>query len=283
MPKNYILGFGISGAIASYYLPNFYVITEPIPRPFPRGPQYLYDDPLTRKLMKDLEMDLSTRTVKVGYKDGKKVVPPNEELLRKYHRATRGLDPDEEWLKAHLIKEFQIIDVTFDDIVQRIYDEVQERIIIDSIISIDLEKKQLIGVNGEYKYKNLISTIPYPFFASMAGTKLKGFTWKNITIAVLPAYDFDIPIYSTEFDYICIPGNPYRITKWVMPFVTAEFIGFRKYSVSKYIAMGKIVSGEVPDLSEFNVALLGRFAKWKKNYKVHDCLKDVMQLRRDLY
>ena len=282
---NYILGFGISGAIAAFYLDEFKVISKPIKfSRFPLGPQYIYDTPETRSLFEDLEIPIKTRTVKAGYLVNGKIQPPNKEILSKYHYFIRGTLHDEKWLQEHLRWKFEVIDYPFADVVAKIYQVTADRIIEDEIISIDLEHKRLIGIFDEYEYKKLICTIPLPELSTLAGIKTK-LRWKPIIVNLQNQKDVGVDIYSVDFDYVYLMGRqPYRITKLIEPYVVAEYTtkDVPRALCTKIIPYGKIIEGKAPDLSEFDVYLVGRFARWDKNYKVHDAIRDVKKLEEAL-
>jgi len=278
---NYILGFGISGAVAAFYLPNFKVITRPVHIGIHlQGPQYIYDTSETRRLLKDLEIPINTKTIKAGYLVNGEIKPPSKEILIEYYRHVRGGSCDNRWLEEHLKWKFNILDCLFVDVIAKIYQLMQDNIIEDVIISVDLEHKRLIGMFDEYKYDKLICTIPLPELSRLAGLKTN-LKWKPIVMAVQHKKDFSFDIYSTDFDYVYLVGKqPYRISKFIDPYVVSEYTTKEAPAAfyKKVIPYGKIIGGEVPDLSEFDVYLVGRFAKWDKTYKVHDAIRDVKKL-----
>ncbi len=278
MGNNYIVGGGIAGMVAGYYLEDYTVLMPP-PKysKFPLGPTYVYDAPLTRKLLEELEITIMPGTIKVGYQTYTGVRRPNVDILTAYHWGTRCCDPDPVWLREHMDGEFKILELS-DNSFQFLRDElliqISDQVKFDYMIDVDLDEQRLIGYTN-YSYDHLIWTAPLPILCCLSGITAD-LSSQDITVVLEGVGTLNYPISKSEFDIICFPNRqPYRITKWREPYVVSEYLGLIDGIGVKQMPRGKIIAGTAPDLSEFNVTLLGRYAQWNKTMKLHDVLKEI--------
>ena len=275
--KTLILGFGISGAMASALLPDAVVVSKPVSMAFPSGPTYLYETPMTRRFVAELGFNPATLTIRPGYVFGGAISEPEESVLYAYYKKTRGGEPDEEWMSDHMQKSFDVLDVSFSDVIKRVFYEREEQVLFDNIKSIDLNEKTVSGEICDYEYDNLIVTLPYPTFCKMAGIPCD-VSYKPISYCVEPATKLGSAIYETDFDYLYSLGEePYRITKFKEPWVMSEYLGEKPDAMHTFFC-GKILGGQATDMREYGVHFLGRYAQWKKNVKAHQVLETVARL-----
>ena len=276
MTSWYVLGGGISGTIAGYIL-NAPVVTRPEkPIPFPLGPQYLYADPLTEKLLQTLGLPTTTRTVKFGFFDPDVgVSEPTPELAERYYISTRNRRPPHWWISRHT-KFFEAFEVS----PRRLHETLKRKveIIYDEIYAIDLKRKVLIG-EEKHHYDKLVSTIPLPVFSRLSGLHLEGtLSWKPITFRRVHVDELPFDIYETEFDYVYLIGHDvYRVTRHTPPYVVEEILGESEGHVLQY---GKILGGRPITIKD--VVFLGRYAEWNPRILVHHVLRKTVKLSLQL-
>lgn len=285
MNGSYILGDGISGLIAKYYMPEYTIISKQNVVPsFQLGPQYLYTSRCMYRLLDELGLSTGKHKVRVGYSSDGAYIYPSLRDWKNYMLKTRGVVPKDKSIgMSNLRACFNVYDVTPAELVAKLRKGVKVR--RDTITNIDLENKVMCGWKRDYVFDKLVVTIPRPLFDIMCGEwdakKVnKRYRWNGVLF-----WKWEEPfnqIWDTKFDYVYMLDKKdpaYRVTKLEYPFVVREYIiddvmqpGLAIYNLE----FGKIVGSISPPNYE-GVQFLGRWAQWEDGIKIHDVVREVQK------
>jgi hypothetical protein len=249
---------------------------------FPIGPQYVWADDATSNFIKQLGLEIPIREVKVGYYYQDKFRTFCEPLKELYDLKVYGRRMEGSMSRGQPC--FKAFDISFSEFEQLLREKVRDRIIEDKIVGI--EKRKLIGEEGEYRFDILTSTIPLPELLSMLGLPNDGLKYRSIISVLVETYAPEI--WDNIYEIIYFPGLeviPYRVTKLEYPKVVYEFLNpepltlpFKGEPLGIRIKQyGKIIDGKPPveQLWKRRIRLLGRFAQWDRKIMVGDVIRRV--------
>ena len=268
---DYVIGGGISGLLASFYL-DIPVIEKgetKIPSPF-----FLWDTRETRELIEKLELPVKPRTIKIGHFYQGKFVSPTEQI-QKIYSVKMGKESSMSEGKTEL----KILDFNVSEFIAKLKENVQ--IINDEIVAIKMKK--IIGKKDVYLRDKLISTIPLPELLNILNIKSN---LEYSPIIFITAQTYEECIWNNEYDYIYLLDEDipfYRMTKKEKPVCVLEslvpVLYSRQFEIStlkiKILKYGKILGGTVPDLFDYKIKLLGRFGEWNSDIRTHDIIKKI--------
>lgn len=297
---NIILGAGISGLIWAKYHPNHFILTDQVGGQmmsyFDLGPRYLHNkSKAVEVFLKDLDVPLKFSTIRVGYLDDSGFVEnPNIEFRQKYFMKSRGQNSLEGFDPTVLntnVKEFEVCDVDFKDLINRLYYELDDRIYMGRASSIDL-KEQIIKTDTDMvlKYSKLVSTIPLNIFADVAGLDI---VLKSYDMAYcLTPYNF---FHLKNFDYVYDARSTtcfHRLTKCKQGIV-CDVLGSKVEEFKKqvyeqnsirheelsirYVKNNQIMSLEKDfEIEDKNVKFVGRYGTWNRRYKTETIIEEAL-------
>jgi len=299
MPRNFIIGGGLSGLIAGYYLPEFTIISPDYGgmhgASFPLGPQFLYHTLESDAFLTGLDMPIFPRQVKVGYYFKNRFVEPNEHFLQMYSQKVRSGQQTLDAMSG-MKTSFDILEVDWTHLIEVLRPKVN--IISGEVDKVFPDTHRLRLVDGRaFVYDYLISTVPLPILQRIL------FKWFPLKYAgVLFELELDLWYYlqAKDFDYVYFPDPEvpyYRKTQVEDPFVVVESITTSPTvkeekdrtiflpKVNQYwLPYGKIISGSTlefaQDLKEHEIYLLGRYGKWVPGYKLHDLVAEVQHWKK---
>jgi len=298
---NVVLGGGISGLIWAYYHPDHFIVTDQVGGQmmsyFDLGPRYLHNkSEAVFKFLKDLNVPIKLSAIKVGYFDDKGwVEDPNLDFRHKYYLKSRGQKTLEGFDPTVLntnLKEFQVCNVDFKDLIFKLYDVLSSRIYTGSVTKIDL-KEQLImtDTNMVLRYSKLVSTIPLNIFARLAGLSI---TLDSVDMAycLLKESFFDIK----DFDYVYVvisDANFHRITRCKQG-VVCDVLGknideFKKQIPIEYFTLlldqsiklvknSQIISLDKDfELEDTSIKFVGRYGSWHRRWKTETVIEEAQK------
>jgi hypothetical protein len=263
MIPNLILGGGPVGILlgAVYGYP---VITNEV-KP-PKGPVYLYDTIATRTLMKKLMLtSLTSREISIGYFfRGKLMDEPTEMSVMSYSLKMKKPAP-------YVPKTFRYFTIPWSHIFERAISHIPEVILAEASM-IDLKNQVIFdGTGSQYRYDNLISTIPAPLFQAVTGNTLP---WKLSSIPVILSVE-NIPQEVGQFSewekydyiYFCDYDDPrIRLT-------SSGYMERIDYCHSGS-NMNRIIGGSITPVK--NVKFMGRFARWEEHRLISDDVAEAI-------
>jgi hypothetical protein len=272
-----ILGGGVTGAIAAFYLPDSIVIDKGVTPEF-LGPHYVWDTPETRKLCEDLGLPINKRKVRIGvWYDGKFVEP--DARLRNLYRLK--LD-DMTASMSELNDTIDVIDITFEALHKALLDRIKDRLRVGTVTRVTQTKVN--STAGTFDADEIISTIPLIDLLELMGQKTDKLasTYQPLTFVLI-----DLPkshhFWKSGYDYIYFPGPDelfYRLTlgePCVLEFVNstvvipqdATLISIRR---KKYGRITKKIEADVG-----NIKLLGRYGRWEPRWRLQDTIREVLR------
>lgn len=299
---NIILGGGIAGLIWAYYHKDHFILTDQVGGQmmsyFDLGPRYLHDKPEpVRNFLEELNVPIKFSTIKVGYLDDSGWIEnPGPEFRQKYFMKSRGQDNLEGFDSTVLntnIKEFQVCDVDFKDLINKLFEKIGDRIYMGRASSIDLENKIVKSdTNMVFKYSKLVSTIPLSIFARVAGLDIKLQSF-DMAYCLLPSeVTFDLK----DFDYVYDARQEtvfHRLTKCKQGIVCDVFGSkvkeYMKQIWEKYYIVPKeeqirLVKGnqiisldkDFEILNRPEVKFVGRYGAWQRRWKTETVIEEAV-------
>jgi len=300
-----ILGGGVSGAICAYYIDKSILITESlggqIEAKFPMGPRYLHKKIEIHNLLKELNLSLDTKSIKVGYYiNGEYIDKINDKLKAEYYSKSRGLTSINKYPDSVLsdgLNNFEVFSIDMKDFYRAIISRISHnRIINKKIEKIDIFNKVLFSNNEFFKYRKLINTIPKDVFLSMCGNFYIGKFFNPITYLFVKS-DFDL----LGYDYVYFPemstSKFHRITKiengLVFDFAGVLLRSEVLYEAEKFMGtkfeiseMSKNMRAQIignDTTSDFeHIVHIGRFAELDHSIKVEDVIKHARQIKNNI-
>lgn len=296
-----VLGGGISGLIWAHYNSDCFILTDQIGGQmlnyFDLGPRYLhYKQQIIDSFLRDLNVPLKLSTIRIGYIDDSGYIQnPGEEFRKKYFMKSRGQNTlqgfDPTVLNSN-IKEFQVCNIDFKDLIDKLYDKLEKRIYMGKVTHINLNNSIITTDNNLIlKYKNLISTIPLNVFAKVANLdiKLQAF---DMAYCLLSNNFFDLK----KFDYVYDVRSStvfHRMTKCrhgiVCDVLGTKIEDFKnqvlpKYFTSSneqaivYLKNSQIISLEKDfELQNYPVKFVGRYSAWNRRWKTETVIEEAIK------
>src|SRR3990167_339981 len=300
--KHLVLGSGISALIYLYYHPESQAIGGEVrgglfAKQKCLGPQYLWVDKYSGKLLRDLCLPRTKKKIRIGYYYNGKVFSREKLSTIEYNRIrsryalnTRGT-VDKGSYMSQGVGSFKAYDLGVDTLVQRLLQEVEARIMPFNAIDIDIDNRLVHSTNGTYFYSKLISTVPAPLFLRLAGyehlvqsLQAKDKYYLTIDNDELPAWAKEC---TCDFDYVYVVNSYsdlhyYHRIKFDKTTAVLEFTG-RNTMVDNWKGPGLIkhVGGQIIGGSEIlkhldkNIIFLGRYAQWQHGIKTNQVLEKV--------
>lgn len=299
---NVIIGAGITGLIWGVYHPDHFILTDQVGGQmisyFDLGPRYLHNkSKLVARFLEDLEVPLKLSTIKIGYIDDSGWVDnPSIEFRQQYFMKSRGQTTLEGFDSTVLntnIKEFEVCDVDFKELISKLFDRLESRIYMGKATSINLDKQMLsTDSNMVLKYSKLVSTIPLNIFARVAGLSI---TLQSFDMAycLLSEDFFDLK----EFNYVydARTETPFhRMTKCKMG-VVCDVFGtkveeFKRHIDPKYFpipvdqAIRLVKNNQIISLdNDFKlknhpeVYFCGRYGAWHRRWKSETVIEEAQK------
>jgi hypothetical protein len=285
----YILGGGIAGLIFAFFNKDFKIITKDIGGQFNNyfdlGPRYLEDIPESRKFLTLLNIPIKQRTIYVGYKNCKNITYKKygQDKAKKYYHKSRGIseDPQQTFMNDQKSK-MQVLDVNFKSLINKLEEQLTNRIIPANILKIDLNEKEIITDNGIFEYSELVSTIPLNVFLKFIQKPNESYKTQDITYVLLNKNFINMD----DFDFVyCCDDEPYHRLTLTNEGIIADVLGsktqeeikkfFPKYIDYKVIKGIQIISGK-PLYNYEDIKLFGRYGTWDRTYKTEKVIQEAM-------
>ncbi|MCL6579737.1 MAG: NAD(P)/FAD-dependent oxidoreductase [Candidatus Bathyarchaeota archaeon] len=292
--RNFILGGGISGLICAYYNPSYTIISKntggQLKSPFPLGPQYLHRTPEVEELLMELHLPTDVKEVKIGYFYKGKFITPKDAHQREYWRKTRGNAPFTGECMMRKTENFEAYTTSPQYLMEALKLRVRN-VILAEAYHIDLDERKISCWEGDFKYDNLISTIPLPEFMKMSNRGTAVLSWHPIHFEYAETVEDGVLERilwkeGREFDFIYFPWEGvdfYRITKLQEPYCVLEYTTspfYEAYEIkvlkTHSIKYGKIIAGDAPEIED--VTFIGRYAKWDPKYFIHNVIRDAKRI-----
>jgi len=298
MTQTLILGGGISGAVAAYYMKDALVITDKmggqVGNKFTLGPKLLHCTPNTARLMDDLHYPLTARTVHVGYcVEGKYVDKLPEKYRAQYYAKTRGRSDPPKSAMSGGQQVFTAWETPLSVVLSILLHSIEKgRVVLDGIKRIDLQLKTVeTAGGGTFSFDRLITTLPLPVFYKLTRTQpLREPKYQPTTF--LHTADLPNGLNDLHYDYVYFVDPPIvapynRATRadeknWVFeypgtpPF--AERAGTDPNIVVQRIGQILDKEDELTFEDTDTVIGLGRYAEWKHSVLTESVVAKVQKL-----
>lgn len=286
-----IIGGGISGLIWAYFNPKAIIITDQIggqfSSKFQLGPKYIHIDEHSIRFFNDLEIRPKVKRIKIGFfYDGKLHSENTEENRKRYFMKTRGetSEPYRSVMSADKT-EFDSFDISVDEIIEKIKEKINNKIIFEKVISIDNHHKKITTQFTEIKYDNIISTIPLNVFLFLNNKPELAKRFKSYpTTFIYQRTNEECPFKDfQDYDYVYVSELKYpfhRITK-VPNGIVYEYKGDSIISSNNEVDrvvmnVGQLIQNDIKiDLK--SIKFWGRYAKWQHGLLVNDLLKEIYE------
>jgi len=294
-----ILGGGIAGLIWAHYHKDYFILTDQVGGQmmsyFDLGPRYLHNkSKAVSSFLKSLDIPVRLSTIRVGYIDDNGWQDsPGMDFREKYFMKSRGQDNlhgfDPTVLNTE-IKEFEVCDVDFKDLIFKLYSELEHRIYMSRVKEIDLENSTLTtGSNTVFKFSELVSTIPLNVFARVTGLNI---ALESLDMAYCLVSDNFFDLENYDFVYVSSSTKTYhRMTKCkygivcdvvgsqIQQFIDEtpeKFFTTPKEEAIKLVKNNQIISLEKDfELQDYPVKFVGRFGCWNRRWKTETVIEEA--------
>jgi hypothetical protein len=297
---NVILGAGIAGLIFAFYNKNFTVITKDVggqmASNFNLGPRYLHYTENAKSFLESLDYPIQRRLIRVGFiSDDGWIDNPDEDFRKLYFMKSRNI--------SHLVgydstvmntnkKEFEVIDVDFQDLTKRLEEAIsKKRFILGDITRIGIERKILDVSTAccgtkRLKYESLVSSIPLNiFYRHLEDDLIKPDLHSyHMTYALVNEEIDDLKDFDFVYD-IRTTTKHHRMTKAKLGIVLDYFGVVNKedlmrHFVSAYIDSRTLYNCQilpVEKILEFdNIKFIGRYGTWDRSWKTEKVIDEAM-------
>jgi hypothetical protein len=311
MSKNYILGGGIAGLLAAYYLPDFYLVSDKLGgqsgEDVSLGPRLIKFDDYTKTLMRDLGVYPFVKKIFIGYLMDQRAYKDMPEGFReKYVKQTREVDVVEDSHLSSGQNTIDVFDVEYKLIVDKLIEfiKLKDKFVEAKVERVDIEKKDLVAKRGDtelwLKYDKLINTLPLPLFYKLSNQQDKIVDFDALDtsfIQVLSTNPMDLKL-AEHFDYIYVVGQlfhrytylekkSYKVT-YILEYkgtVTEDNINLLNEHImnggAQIIDYKVIPKCQIKQskniLEDSGVQMLGRYAQWNHGIKINELLKEIKE------
>jgi hypothetical protein len=297
----YIIGGGISGLIYSFYNKGHVIISKNVggqlKTDFPMGPRILQRTSATTKLLHDLGISAKTRTAFIGYKIDENtfsnICPIG--FSRQYYIETRkplSIDsvPNSTMSDGKTFIEYYDIEML--DLIEHLSQ--YSHMYNSNVSSIDVENFNIILEDDmEFSYRNskLISTIPITLLCKLTDAKINHDLRTLDKIYILSDNFKD---YHQSYDYIYYIDSVYnRVTRYshenkhyhIIEYTGLDIETVRLHCKDNHInIVNEIIqrnaqickSMDSNPFKQYNIELIGRYAKWQHSIKIQDVIEESM-------
>lgn len=289
--KNYIIGGGLTGLIASYL--TGYQIIDSVPggqldTPFPLGPRILEltkeTEQLLHSLFKDEEIP-SPRTFRIGYRMNRKLMDdPPEKFREMYYYYTRGVKAITSSCMSGNKREIIGFDMSEPDLLSRLLIRVPE-ICYHRVIDIGNHVLTLDN-HREIEFDHIISTIPLPILCGLTHSKIEhNFFSHSTTFVYIKSYSE----LTGDYDYVYnmqLEAPYHRITRvdechYVLEARTDRFLSSPAESLGqRFMVNGCQIVHDLSMEKLGDITLLGRYAQWNHGIKTEHVVRRLMELEQ---
>jgi hypothetical protein len=298
---NIIIGAGISGLIWSYYYKDYCILSDQIGGQmnshFDLGPRYLHNkSEAVTKFLDSLQIPIKIRTIRVGYIDDNGWVEnPDLNFRQQYFMKSRGVKTlsgfDPTVLNTN-ISEFSVCDIDFRELINKLFEQVTQRLYSGRIEKIDLEEQLIVCDTGlKLKYDNLVSTIPLNIFCRVSGIKLN-LEYTSMAYCLLSDNFFDLKQFDFVYDNRTTTSF-HRMTKCKQGIV-CDFLENKKQefinSNLEHFALPVEQSIRVLKNSQIisfdkdfcisdkpNIKFIGRYGSWARHWKTETVIEEAQK------
>ena len=285
--KTIIIGGGISGLIALYYIKDSILITPEIGGQFNssilQGPRYLYDVKENRKLLQDLKIKVKKEVVKVGYFYNNNLYhTTTKQLLRRYANIThRKLTPSTMNGGKNYIN---ILDVDINKVISKIYKVCSKRIYFDKVKRIIVDENTIITEKGTtFIYHRLVNTIARDIFEELCGYKSKRKYFRSCYFSHIIFKDDCYNKLFKSCDFIYVIDRKFlfhRLFKNKNDIIVESLGELKNNNLYKVINFKKLdrcklISQNINKFKRKNILHLGRFASVNPKTKIHHTIEEI--------
>lgn len=287
----YIIGAGLNGLIAAYYLKNCFIIDDvskiggQFANSFSLGPRYIRKDENFIKLLKELKIRYKIKKIRIGYHyQGKIHHKLNRAMKKEYAIKTRNSKDDKSFL-CDKNNNFEYLDFDYKTLITKLYNSVHNRFIDEQIKKIYVNDNCMFcECNKCIIYTNkLISTIHYKDFCKLMNVNYVSKN-KDIYFYLLKRTKKDYKNY--DFIYFIDKNNPinrityqdkYKIIESPSDFVVSEDMIIQKTKLTDYKLSNK------NKIKKFrNIFFLGRYANLDNSKRINSIFEDIKWLEKHL-
>lgn len=313
MKGNYILGAGVSGLIAKYYLPDYQLVCKQsafggqVTKSYwPLGPKVLHSHPMTEDFLKAIGMKTELSRVQIRYFYDGKIYPDipvklkNAFVNKKTNHFRFNVYTETDVADSTLsVKEnyLDYYDIDFNILIKQTLKHLDVDDFVDDDVILVSAKNKIFTTSSykQFEYNNVISTIPANSFQNILYDYQmpNKFHYIPITFALcdkLPVQirDFD----HKEWDWLYVADNRLpatRITKFDKKFVYEITGDFSKLKLMQILdadvnvldsviqRVGIVHTDEVQDID--GISFLGRLAQWSHSIKTQQTVEKVLTIR----
>lgn len=316
--KTLVLGSGISALVKLFYDPDAYALAgDEVGGLFKQsddlGPQLIWVTASTTRLMRDLGLSLESRRVSVGYyfkgklwsSEALESAKLTGEARSLYSLKTRGTGVKTSHMSSGK-GSFEVFHFPVNALVDTLLERVAMRLIKGKALAVDphnhLVKVRTPGLESDYTYDTLVSTVPAPVLLALVGhfdktEKLLGWDKVYSKLEDASVLDLERAALHAGFDYVYLPeaftdsGDDFQFHRTrVIGGVGSSVKVVREYTVTPsllQITRGAIPSGKLQKRGQIvggheilgqlpsNVERLGRYAEWRHDRRLEDVLEEV--------
>lgn len=269
------------------------------------GPQLLWVDADSTRLLRDLSVSVPVRDVRVGHLvhssvhvdrvySADELDPADLEVMRvQYSLKTRGTPPASSHMSGGH-SAFQVFDVSFRELSEVLNKRVSATIVHENAVSVHTQDHVVTTDSGlQVKFDRLVSTIPAPAFARAAGRphlvdtlRARAKSYRTVTYDSLGGWA--IEALDAGFEYAYAPGAEYDFhrARFMENVVILEYThpegseaNLDRLASDQNAVIhrgGQIVSGGEAFRDSFlGVKFLGRYASWDHGVKMNQVLRKI--------
>lgn len=313
MDKNFILGAGVSGLIAKYYLPDYKLVCKQsafggqVTKSYwPLGPKVLHKHPLTEEFLRSIKMSTELSRVQIRYYYDGQVYPDipsklkNAFVNKKTNHYRFSTYTESEVADTTLsVKEnyLDYYDIDFNILIKQVLKFIDVEDFVDDDVILVNSKNKVFTVSSykQFEYDNIITTIPANSFQHMLydcnlPNKLQYLPITFCLCDKLPVGIRDHDVKEWDWLYVVDSRMPAtRITKFDKKYVyevTGDFSRLKLMQLfdtdvnildSAIQRVGVIHTDDIQDIA--GISFLGRLSQWNHSIKTQQTIEKVLSIR----
>lgn len=293
--KSFIIGGGLAGLIAGFFLKDFSVVSKKsniggqLNNEFQLGPRFVRTNTNFKTLLDMLAIEHQERNINVGYYvDGHIASELTQDMKNEYSLRTRQSNTQLSTSMNDGLSEMTVIDFDSRSLISKLESVLENRLINSNVTHINPSCHTLVlDGNNERNYSQLVSTIHYLEFCKLLGesSELK---FSDIHFFLSPKSPV---VFDDKYSFLyCIDDNlPFtRITPFNKGFVLEGARELTSSEITQYeITNSKVLqnhklSRQYRLIGMGGVNFFGRYAELDSEIRMHNLVDKAVALKKRL-
>lgn len=283
--NKYIIGAGLNGLIAAYYLKDYYLIDKKeniggqFSNKFSLGPRFIHYNKKFEKLLKELKIRYSIKKVKVGYVYKNNMYNNlTKKMKEEYALKTRNSKDDKSFLSDKK-RNFKYLDFNKKKFINKLFKSIKDRFINELVKEIDIKANTFTtSYYIKTKYDKLISTIHYNIFCKLSNIENDN---ENSDIYIYCCKKNKDDNGKFDYTYYIDEESPINRVTYYDNLMIIESIRCinpdRKIMGTQILKDYKLSKNKIKKFK--NITFLGRYANLDNSKRISDVIKDIKNVK----